>query len=168
MDSLLFHPKVVHVPVALAVLMPLIAGGVALAVWRDWIDRRAWLGVVLLQAVLVGSGGLAMNTGEREEERVERIVPETYIEAHEEAAEAFVWAAAGVLLVMALPLALPDSRARRAALLAGFLGSLVVFGFGYRAGEAGGALVYQHGAAQAYSVGTTDAPPSDEADSDTD
>ena len=167
MDSLLFHPKVVHVPVALAVLMPLIAGGVSLAIWRGWTDRRLWLGVVLFQALLVGSGAIAMNTGEREEERVEQIVPETYIEAHEEAAEAFVWAAAAVLMLMALPLVLPDGRARKAALLGGFLGTLVVFGFGFRAGEAGGALVYEHGAAQAYLTGAPDVPANDE-DSDND
>ncbi len=30
------------------------------------------------------------------------------------------------------------------------LGTLLVFGLGYRTGEAGGRLVYEHGAAQAY------------------
>ena len=65
MDQLLFHPKVVHLPMALAVLMPLIAGTGLFAIWRGWLDRRAWGGVVLLQSVLVGSGELAMNTGVR-------------------------------------------------------------------------------------------------------
>ena len=74
MDQLLFHPKVVHLPMALAVLMPLIAGGVLFAWWRGWLDRRTWVGVVLLQAILVGSAAVAMNTGEKEEDRVEEIV----------------------------------------------------------------------------------------------
>jgi uncharacterized membrane protein len=152
MDSLFFHPKVVHLPIALAVLMPLITGGALFGWWRGWFDRRAWAGVILLQAVLVGSGVLAMNTGEREEERVEEVVAETHIETHEEAAEAFVWASAAVLLLMALPLALPDGRARQAASLGALLGTLIVFGFGFRAGEAGGKLVYQHGAAQVYTA----------------
>lgn len=152
MDQLLFHPKVVHLPMALAVLMPLIAGGAFLALWRGWFDRRAWVGVLLLQTILVGSGAVAMNTGEREEDRVEQVVPEEPIEAHEEAAESFVWASAAVLLLMALPLALPEGRARQAAALGAFLGTLIVFGFGYNAGEGGGKLVYQYGAAQVYAT----------------
>jgi len=174
MDSLFFHPKVVHLPVALAVLMPLVTGGALFAWWRGWFDRRTWAAVVLLQAVLVGSGAAAMKSGEREEERVEEVVAERHIEAHEEAAEVFVWASAAVLLLMVAPLGLPDGRVRQAASLAAFLGTLVVFGLGYRAGEAGGKLVYQYGAAEAYvtGVGGSGLPEADgeaeEADSDSD
>ena len=150
MDQLLFHPKVVHLPIALAVLMPLVSGGVALAWWRGWLDRRAWVIVVLLQAALAGSGLVAMNTGETEEERVEEIVPERHIESHEEAAEAFLWASAIVLAAMLLPLVLPQGRLRAAATVGACLGTLLVFGLGYRTGEAGGRLVYEHGAGQAY------------------
>lgn len=96
MDQLLFHPKVVHFPIALAALIPLIAGGVTLAVLRGWLDRRAWAMVCLLQGSMFGSGLLAMYTG-GEEECVEQIVPERHVEAHEEAAELFVWASAIVL-----------------------------------------------------------------------
>ena len=74
MDSLFFHPKVVHLPMALAILMPLITGGALFAWWRGWFDRRTWVAVVLLQAVLVGSGVAATKTGEREEDRVEQVV----------------------------------------------------------------------------------------------
>ena len=172
MDQLFFHPKVVHLPMALGVLMPLVTGGVLFAWSRGWFQRRVWIVVLLLQAALVGSGAVAMNTGEREEERVEEIVAEEHIEAHEEAAEAFVWAAAAVLLLMAVPLVLPEGRARQAVSMGAFLGTLIVFGLGYRAGEAGGRLVYQHGAAEAYVTNggvTAAAPASDrslEGDSD--
>jgi len=174
MDQLLFHPKVVHLPMALAVLMPLVAGGATFAWWRGWFDRRVWFIVFFLQAALAGSGFVAMNTGEAEEERVEEIVVERYIESHEEAAEGFVWASAIVLALMALPLALREGRARTAAVIGACLGTLLVFGLGYRAGEAGGRLVYDHGAAQAYIVPGGASPgdridPTDEsADSDSD
>jgi uncharacterized membrane protein len=152
MESLLFHPKVVHLPIALAILMPFITGGALFAWWKGWFDRRTWAAVLLLQAVLVGSGIVAMNTGEREEDRVEQVVAERHIETHEEAAEVFVWASAVVLLLMGLPLALPDGRVRQAASLGALVGTLLVFGLGYRVGEAGGKLVYQHGAGQAYTT----------------
>ncbi len=150
MDELFFHPKLVHLPVALAVLMPLVTGGVLLAWRRGWFDRRVWVLVFALQAVLVGSGALAMNTGEREEERVERVVAEEHIETHEEAATVFVWASAAVLFLMAIPLVLPNGRTRQALLAGGMFGTLVVLGLGYTAGEAGGKLVYEYGAAQVY------------------
>jgi uncharacterized membrane protein len=150
MDQLLFHPKVVHLPMALAVLMPLVTGGILVAWWQGWFDRRVWVVVLLLQGALVGSGAVAMNTGEKEEERVEQVVAETHIEAHEEAAEAFVWASAALLLLMAMPLVLPEGRTRQAVSLGAFVGTLIVFGLGYNAGQAGGKLVYEHGAAQVY------------------
>ena len=85
---------------ALAVLMPLVAGGAAFAWWRGWFDRRVWVIVLLLQAALAGSGFVSMNTGEAEEDHVEEIVAEQYIESHEEAAELFVWASAIMLALM--------------------------------------------------------------------
>ncbi len=172
MDQLLFHPKVVHLPMALAVLMPLLAGGAAFAWWRGWFDRRVWVIVLLLQAALTGSGFVAMNSGEAEEDRVEEIVAEQYIESHDEAAELFVWASAIVLALMVLPLVLPEGRFRTAAAVGAVLGTLLVFGLGFRTGEAGGRLVYEHGAAQAYVGGVGDMPgyPGDrrEAQEDTD
>ncbi|HEU5073611.1 MAG TPA: hypothetical protein VFU02_05550 [Polyangiaceae bacterium] len=151
MDTLFFHPKVVHIPIALGVLMPLLAGGVLLAWWRSWLPARSWLLVVALQAVLLGSGIVALQTGEAEEDRVERVVPELAIEEHEEAAELFVAASGGVLTVMLLAGALGARRSGLPTAAAATLGTLVVLGLGYRTGQAGGSLVYEHGAAQAYS-----------------
>jgi uncharacterized membrane protein len=153
MDALFFHPKVVHVPMALGVLMPLVSAGLLLAWWRGWLPRRAWLVAIGLQGILVVSGALAMRSGEAEEERVERVVTEAPIEAHEEAAERFVWASGGVLLVMLLAAGLGARRAAAPVAAAATLGTLLVLGLGYRTGQAGGQLVYQHGAAQAYAGG---------------
>jgi uncharacterized membrane protein len=150
MDQLFFHPKVVHLPMALAVLMPLIAGGVLFAWWRGWFQRRVWVVVLLLQAALVGSGAAAMNTGHREEERVEQAVATEHIEAHERAADSFVWVGVAVLVLMVVPLMLPEGRARQAVSVGAFVGTLAVLALGYRVGEAGARLVYEHGAAQAY------------------
>src|SRR5262245_23767162 len=143
MDALLFHPKLVHVPMALGVLMPLIAGGLLLAWWRNWLPRRAWFVAVGLQAILVGAGALALKSGEAEEERVERVVAERYIEAHEEAAEAFVVASGVVLAGMVLAAVLGSRRAGVPTAALATLGTIVVLGLGYRTGQAGGSLVYE-------------------------
>ena len=81
------HPAVVHFPIALAALIPLLALLSLLAIARSWLPVRTWAAIVLLQALLVGSAWLALETGEEQEERVERIVAERHIEDHEEAAE---------------------------------------------------------------------------------
>jgi uncharacterized membrane protein len=153
MDTLFFHPKIVHLPIALGVVMPLLAGGLLLAWWRDWLPARAWAISVALQALLVASGVAALQSGEAEEDRVERVVAERHIEEHEEAAEAFVAASGAVLGAMLLGLVAARTRAGKPLAAAATVGTLVVLGLGYRTGQAGGALVYQHGAAAAY-VGT--------------
>ncbi len=153
MDALLFHPKLVHVPMALGVLMPFVAGGLLFAWWRKWLPARAWFLAIALQAILLGSGVLALRSGQAEEDRVERVVAERFIERHEEAAELFVWAGGGALVLMLVAGALGSRRSGLPTAAAATLGTLLVLVLGYRAGQAGGSLVYQHGAAQAYAGG---------------
>lgn len=150
MDLTLLHPKVVHLPIALAVLMPLVSGGLLLAWWREWLPRRTWLVSVLLQALLVATSYAAIETGEADEDRVERVVAERFIEAHEEAAELFIWLAAGALLLYVATAAIRNERVAKLFAALSLVASLVVLGAGYRVGEAGGALVYTHGAANAF------------------
>ena len=154
MDALLFHPKVVHLPMALGLLMPMVAGGLLLAWWRNWLPRRGWLIAIALQATLVASGIVALRSGEAEEDRVERVVAKRFVERHEEAAELFVWASGGVLAVMALAAAIGSRPWGLPMAGVATLGTLLVLALGYRTGQAGGSLVYEHRAAQAYSGAT--------------
>src|SRR5262245_17612151 len=103
------HPAVVHLPIALAALIPLLAVLALIAISRGWLPARAWAAVVLLQALLVGSAWLAHETGEDQEERVERVVEEKYIEEHEEAAMYFLYLSVGGLVLVAGGL-LPDRK----------------------------------------------------------
>lgn len=150
MDAPFFHPKLVHVPIALGVLMPLVASALALAWWRGWLPRRVWVLAIGLQAVLLGSGVLALRSGEADEDRVERIVSEQYIERHEASAQAFVWASGAVLALMLVAGGMGSRRAGLPVAALAAVGTLVVLALGYRAGQGGGDLVYRHGAAQAY------------------
>lgn len=88
MEAVLFLPQLIHVPIALGVLMPFIAGGLLLAWWRNWLARGAWVIALALQTILVGSGVLAIRSVEAEEHRVERVVAESFIDTHEGAAQA--------------------------------------------------------------------------------
>lgn len=155
MESLFFHPKVVHLPIALSLLMPLVCAGLLLAWMRNLLPRRTWIVAVVLQAFLAGSGFVAMQSGEAEEETVEALVAEARIEAHEEAAEIFTWSAVAALFLFAVALLLPGEALAQKVAMAATAASLVVLFLGYRTGQAGGSLVYEHGAASAY---TSSAP----------
>lgn len=153
------HPKLVHVPIALSVIVPLMAAGIWLAWYRGVLPMQSWLVVVALQALLVGGGVMALRSGEAEEEAVERVVAEQHIEEHEEAAEGFM-VAAGLMLALSVAAAAVGLLLKKeslARMLAGVavLGSLVVLGLGFRVGQAGGELVYKHGAASAYTSSST-------------
>lgn len=149
------HPKIVHLPIALALLMPLMSAGLLVAWWKDWWPDSTWAIAVALQAMLVAGSWVAMETGENDEERVEQVVPESVLETHEERAETFLWASGSVLVLILLPLVVPGRRRRRWLAVVACAGTFVVLGLGYRVGRAGGDLVYQHGAGQAHSGGTS-------------
>ncbi|MCC6784392.1 MAG: hypothetical protein IT457_16230 [Planctomycetes bacterium] len=152
MNELPLHPKLVHLPMALAVLMPLLASGVLVAVARGCFARRVWVLVVAAQALLFASGLLAMRSGEGDEDRVERVVPESAIETHEDAAGPFVWASGAVLLLLCLPLLLRNPGLGRITGIGACAGTLVVLALGWRVGQSGGELVWRHGAATAYAM----------------
>ncbi len=146
------HPAVVHLPIALAVLLPLFALGALVLIRRGARPRNAWSVTVALTAALLVSGWVSLQTGEQQEERVEDIVAEQSIHGHEEAAETFLLVAAGVLVLGLAGLA--PGRWGQAGRWATTIGTLAVFGAGWRVGHTGGMLVYRDGAASAYTGNT--------------
>lgn len=150
MNSLPLHPAIVHLPLALAILMPLVAAVLTWAIWTSRVRPNAWIGIVALQALLLGSGLLAINTGGAEEERVEGVVREGVLEQHEEFAEQFVWASGATLALAVLVLVFRGAAVSRSIAAAVVVATVVVAGLGFRVGRAGGELVYVHGAASAY------------------
>ena len=142
------HPALVHFPIALMVLLPVVALIGLVAIYRGYPARRSWAVVVAFQGLLVLSAVVALKTGEQEEDRVEKVVAESLIGEHEEAAEAFLWAAALVLVVAAAGLL--DGTAGSLGRIVGGAGTLVVLALGVQLGSTGGDLVYRHGAALAY------------------
>jgi uncharacterized membrane protein len=142
------HPAVVHLPIALAVVVPLMAVLALLAIGRGLLPARAWIFVVVLQALLVGSAWVAHDTGHDQEERVEKVVEERFIHEHEEAADWLLWLSVIAFAIGAAGL-LPGRQGVIGRVL-GLVASLVVLGAAVQTGRLGGALVYEHGAADAY------------------
>ena len=144
------HPALVHLPLGLAFILPALTLGFAWAAWKNPLKRRSWILIVALQAVLLGAGFVAMNTGEREGKRIERAVPKAAIDRHEEMAEQFLWATGITLVVAAGALVFRRPGAVRTLTGAAVLGTLLVAAAALRVGHAGGQLVYVHNAAAAY------------------
>jgi uncharacterized membrane protein len=146
------HPAVVHFPVVLAVLLPIFAIGALWTIRRGARPRRAWAIPLALAGGLLLSTWVAIQTGKSQEERVERVVADQPLDTHEEAAEAFIMATSIVFLVMAAGLL--NGVAGKTARILGSIGAVVLVVGAARVGHSGGKLVYQHGAASAY----TDTP----------
>jgi uncharacterized membrane protein len=150
MMNLPLHPAVVHLPLGIAFVLPLLAVGLLLAAWRGRGSRSAWAMLVALQLAVVVGGVVALQTGEQQEERVERVVSEAALEGHEERAQAFVWASGAVLLLGLGALVSQKERARRVLAMGVTAGTLAVAALALWTGHSGGELVYVHGAASAY------------------
>ncbi len=146
MFDLPLHPAVVHLPLAGAFFVPLIA---LFLLFRKG-SKDGWLLGVGLQAVVLLSALLALRTGEADEERVEDLVGESLIHAHEEAAELFAFVLGLTLVVWVVGLLSRSEKLKQGlagvAAVAGLLGLIA----GLRVGHLGGELVYEHGAAAAW------------------
>lgn len=156
MPTLPLHPSIVHLPLGLALLLPLVAAAAAFGLWWGWNARRL-LGVVVgLQAAVVIGGHLAGRMGARDAHQVEAVLGPRATALHEERAEAFLLAATAVLLAAAAGLACP-TRMRMPVAAVVAAGSLAVAALALRAGLAGGDLARRYRAAVA-SHGPDDAP----------
>lgn len=161
MGDLPLHPAVVHIPLGVAFLMPILVAILALGVRRTAFPRKTWLLPIVAQVVLVAGGFVGMQSGENEEDRAEQVVAKAGIHDHERAAKVFTYSAAGGLVILVAAAVVPVKAAGWFALLA-FLASLGVAGMGAYAGHLGGKLVYRDGAAAAYAQPGKAAPAREE------
>lgn len=112
---------------------------------------KYWALAVLLNALLFGSAFLAVQTGNKDEDRVEKILAsEDPLETHEEKAEFFLKLAGAALALAALGFA-PGALGLTGRVL-GASASLILLAAGMQVGHSGGQLVYQHGAATAFTM----------------
>ncbi|MFN8582557.1 MAG: hypothetical protein U0163_16480 [Gemmatimonadaceae bacterium] len=145
------HAAIVHFPVVLAVLLPLVAIGALIAIRRGARPLTAWGITSGVAAALLLASWVSLETGEAEEEKVEEVVSEGAIGRHEEAAQLFTMVAGGVLLLTVAGLA--KGRIGTGMRTVATIGTLGVVAAGVNVGHSGGQLVYRFGAASAYAAG---------------
>ncbi len=151
MPDLPLHAAIVHLPLGLSFVVPLVALGTWIAVRRGRLPRSAFAILAALQLAVAGSGFAAMAAGDREEKRVAAVVAKGIIHDHEERAEAFVWTASAVA-ALSIALLLVPARLLGAAAALTVAGTLVASAMALVAGRAGGEIVYRHGGASVYAA----------------
>ncbi len=144
------HAAIVHFPVVLAVLLPLVAVGALVAIRRGARPLTAWGLTSVVAMMLLAASWTSLETGEAEEEKVEEVVSEGAIGRHEEAAQLFTTVVGGVLLLTIAGLA--NGKVGSGARIAATLGTLAVVAAGVNVGHSGGQLVYKYGAGAAYAT----------------
>lgn len=143
------HPALVHFPIVFMILLPLIAVATLWAIRRG-VTVKVWRLTVVAALALSLSSWIAVQTGEGDEERVEEVVGETSLNAHEEAAERFLLMS-GVVAVL-LAAGLLRGRLGGIARVAGTVAALGLVAAGYQVGHSGGRLVYGDGTASGISA----------------
>jgi hypothetical protein len=133
------------------VLLPLFALGALWLIRRGGAPRKIWALPVVVAAALSLSAWVAIQTGEREEDRVERVVGDSPMHSHEEAAERFLLLSFAMLALAAGGLA--PGKVGSVVRVVATGAAVVLVGAGVQVGNTGGELVYQHGAASAYTRG---------------
>jgi uncharacterized membrane protein len=144
-----FHPIIVHFPLALTFVLPILILIFALMIKKNKMSHQAWLVIIGLQVLTSVTGYIALESGEEAEEVAERVVNKNVIHEHEERAEVFVGSTV-IALVISVAAFFLRKEIQFLVKLTVCLVSLVSCFFAYRTGESGGELVYRYGAASAY------------------
>ncbi len=142
------HPIVVHFPIVLGLAVPLLALIALIRIGAGAKPRAAWTPVLVVVLLTLVFGIFATRSGESEEERVEEFVPHDAMELHEGNGKRFM-----PLIMITTVLTLAGFAGRRvggAARGVTLVVALLMAAQLFWAAKTGGALVYEHGAANAY------------------
>ena len=143
------HAFTVHFPIALSFLMPVLCVVFALMIRARKLAPKGWLVIVGLQIFVTVMGYISLETGEIDEPAVEKVIEKSLIQEHEGAAEFFVGFTV-VTLMVSIGLFFMNQEQQFNFQMGVMILSLVCCFLAYRTGKLGGALIYEHGAAQAF------------------
>ncbi len=144
------HPMMVHLPLGLVVVLPVVTAIFFILYRMQFLNKASYVLILVLHSFLLGGAYIAEETGEEDEDLVEQVVAEHYIEDHEEKAEAFVAAVTVSFVLHLVFFFLPMGAAFHAGLVLALVMQAGLIYFAYEVGHAGAVLVYEHGAAEAH------------------
>lgn len=151
MEPLPTHPIVVHLPIALAIVLPVLSSAIGYAVWKGNASGGAWAWVLAAHFVLFASAGAATLLGEADARRIQTRMDAAALDTHEGDGKRVLWAAAVAFGLALAGLVLQRRRQRNVAMAATFAAALACAALAIVAGHGGAVLVYRHGAAAAWS-----------------
>lgn len=149
MQGVPFHPVIIHFPLAITFILPVLVLVFALFIKNNKMAPKAWLIIIGLQLFTTVTGYISLESGEKEEDAVEKVVEKKFIHEHEEAAEIFVGSTV-LALVIGIAAFFVKRELQFILQMVIVAISLVSCFLAYRTGKLGGELIYQHGAAAAY------------------
>src|SRR5690606_30721136 len=83
------HPLFAHIPLVLALFVPLVLWITTLLITKKKVATSTWAVGVVMQALVVLFAYIALSTGEAEEDLVRQFVDKNFIHQHENTAEIF-------------------------------------------------------------------------------
>lgn len=143
------HPFFAHIPLVLALFMPVVLWTTIILIARRKIGAQSWWVPVVIQAVIVVFAYIALSSGENEEDLVAQFIPKRFISQHENMAEVFSGLSVLLLGVVMVVNFVNEKVAKKLRVIAALF-SFVPLGMGLYVGRLGGEIAYAHGGAEAY------------------
>ena len=143
------HPLIVHLPIAISFILPVLIVVFAQMIRNSKMSPGSWLVIIGLQLVVTISGYVSLETGETEEQKVEKVISRKLISEHEEASESFVGSSVLALVLSVGAFFIRKEFQFSIKIGVGVLSRISAY-LAFATGKLGGELVYKHGAATAY------------------
>ncbi|GJL77294.1 MAG: hypothetical protein NPINA01_02830 [Nitrospinaceae bacterium] len=147
MFDLPLHPIAVHFPIVLGIALPFVGLLLWWAIRKEYFGQKAWVFVPALALAYSLSAVVAVELGEKDEDKAEKVVSEKVIHEHEEAGEVIPWIAGTLALISLAGFVPRKSHSIRFSVAILCLAAIVPL---IDAGHTGGKLVYRYGAANAH------------------
>lgn len=143
------HPFLAHIPLVLALFMPIILGVSIFLIFKKKVPSQGWWVAVCIQLLVVIFSYIALSSGEAEEDLVANYVSKSFISKHENMAEVFSGLSVILLGVLIVTNFVEEKVAKKLRIIAALF-SVVPLGMGLYTGRLGGEIAYAYGGAQAY------------------